>query len=160
MHFPSLAHTLALSALLAATLAPPTAAAQAARPARAASGTTPSIIPPNHPLVGTWSWTVNGKQCTETLRYLADGTRLGTSGEEVTQADYRVPSLAAASGFHMLVETITNSNGKRDCWGDLHEAVDENVTRFIQFSPKQDLFIVCKTESLQACFGPMKKVPG
>lgn len=111
-----------------------------------------------HPIVGTWSWTLPGKTCTETWQYRTDGRRLGTSGEEVTQGDYQVPAKPTTTGFYPLTETVTSSNGKRDCSGDLHADGDESVIRFIQFSPKQDQFIVCKAASLEACFGPLKRV--
>ena len=133
------------------------AQAQSARPAPAAK---PAGAAAAHPLVGTWSWTLPGKPCTETWQYRADGRRLGTSGEEVTQGDYQVPAKPTTTGFYPLTETVTGSNGKRDCSGDLHADGDESVIRFIQFSPKQDQFIVCKAASLEACFGPLKRVPG
>ena len=116
-----------------------------------------------HPLTGTWSWTLPekaGKACAETWRYQPDGKRLTTSGEEVLQGTYQITSAASAAGFFRLNETTTNSNGKADCSGDVHEASDELTARFIQFSPQNDLFIVCKAESLQACFGPFRRVPG
>ncbi|CAN7227911.1 hypothetical protein [Polaromonas sp. LjRoot131] len=144
---------LVLPALLCCGLAQ----AQSARPAPAAK---PAGAAAAHPLVGTWSWTLPGKQCTETWQYRADGRRLGTSGEEVTQGDYQVSAKPTTTGFYPLTETVTGSNGKRDCSGDLHADGDESVIRFIQFSPKQDQFIVCKAASLEACFGPLKRVPG
>lgn len=134
--------------VLAALLGGPVAA-QVPRPAPPAA----------HPLVGTWSWTLPGKTCTETWQYRADGKRLGTSGEEVTQGDYQIPAKPTTTGFYPLTETVTGSNGKRDCSGDLHADGDESVIRFIQFSPKQDQFIVCKAASLEACFGPLRRVP-
>lgn len=114
--------------------------------------------PAPHPIVGNWAWTLPGKQCSETLKYRADGTRSGSSGEEVTQARYEVSAMPSLLGFYRLAETISESNGKRDCSGDLHEASAEPVTRFIQFSPKRDQFIVCQEEELRACFGPLKRV--
>jgi hypothetical protein len=69
-----------------------------------------------------------------------------------------VPPKPTTAGFYALTETVTNSNGKRDCSGDLHADGDESVMRFIQFSPKRDQFIVCKAASLEACFGPLKRV--
>ena len=150
----------ALAGLILAALFSGLAAAQGLKPS-------PSIRPPasapaastaTHPLVGTWSWTLPGKTCAETWQYRTDGRRLGTSGEEVTQADYLVSATATSSGFYPLTETVTNSNGKRDCSGDLHADGDESVVRFIQFSPKRDQFIVCKAASLEACFGPLKRV--
>ncbi|WP_411883187.1 hypothetical protein [Polaromonas sp. YR568] len=131
--------------------------AATAQPAKPAAPKSPATATP-HPLIGTWSWTLPGKQCSETWRYRADGRRLGTSGEEVTQGDYQVPAQPTSAGFYALTETVTNSNGKRDCSGDLHADGDESVLRFIQFSPKRDQFIVCKTASLEACFGPLKRV--
>lgn len=143
----------AFTGLVIATLLSGLAAAQTPQPATSAATTAP------HPLVGTWSWTLPGKTCTETWQYRADGRRLGTSGEEVTQGDYQVPAKPTTTGFYPLTETVTNSNGKRDCSGDLHTDGDESVMRFIQFSPGQDQFIVCKAASLEACFGPLKRVP-
>jgi hypothetical protein len=147
------------SSLLPVVLCCGLAQAQPAGPAPTASAAKPSGAAAPHPRLGTWSWTLPGKQCTETLQYRADGRRLGTSGEEVTQGDYQVPAKPTTTGFYPLTETVTNSNGKRDCSGDLHADGDESVIRFIQFSPKQDQFIVCKTASLEACFGPLKRMP-
>ena len=113
-----------------------------------------------HPLLGAWSWTLPGKSCAEIYDYRPQGKRVGTSGAEATQADYEVTPMPSLLGFYRVVETVTEGNGQRDCSGDLHEVTDEGVTRFIQFSPKKDQLIVCKTESLQACFGPLKRLPG
>lgn len=147
-----------LHALLAAALLCG-CAAKAPKPAPALPA-----APAPHPLVGTWTWTLPGKPCTETWQYRANGTRLSTSGEEVTQGNYEIPRTPGLLGFYRLAETVTTSNGKRDCSGDLHESPEgsaaESVTRFIQFNPQKDQFIVCKAESLQACFGPLKRVPG
>lgn len=139
------------------------ACAQAAGPAspapKAAAPAAASSTPAAHPLLGVWSWTLPGKTCAETWQYRANGTRLGTSGEEVTQADYDISATPSPPGFYRLVEAVNNANGKRDCSGDLHQASGESSTRFIQFSPKLDQLIVCKEESLKACFGPFKRVP-
>ena len=132
--------------------------AQAAGPLPATS--TPAAASAQHPITGSWSWTLPGKPCTETWQYRANGTRQGSSGEEVTQSSYEVSPMPSLLGFYRQIEIVTKTNGKRDCSGDLHEAAGEPVTRFIQFSPKRDQFIVCKAESLQACFGPFKRSPG
>jgi hypothetical protein len=116
--------------------------------------------PAPHPLTGSWSWTLPDKPCTEQHHYRANGTRLGSSGEETTQSRYEVAAIPSLLGFYRLSETVTESNGKRDCSGDLHEAPGEPVTRFIQFSPRKDQLIVCREESLKACFGPLKRLPG
>jgi len=134
------------------------AAAQTATPPRMTAPAVPASGAA-HPLTGTWSWTLPGKACNETLQYRPNRSRLATSGEEVTDADYDVTPSPGATGFYRLKETITQSNGKRDCYGDLHDSSDESVTRFLQFSPRQDQFIVCKAETLEACFGPLRRVP-
>lgn len=127
------------------------ASAHAAGPAPAA--------PAQHPLVGTWTWTLPGKQCTETWQYRAHGTRTSSSGDEVTQSRYEASPVPSLLGYYRLLETVTESNGKRDCSGDMHEVSDEPTTRYIQLSPKRDQLIVCKEESLKACFGPLKRKP-
>lgn len=119
----------------------------------------PAAAATTHPLAGRWSWTLPDKSCTETLTYSAGtkGTRQGSSGEEVTQSRYDISAMPSLLGFYRLTETVTQSNAKPDCSGDLHEAASEPVTRYVQFSPKKDQLIVCKEESLQACFGPLKR---
>jgi hypothetical protein len=126
------------------------------------TSTTPvaPAVPAQRPIVGSWTWTLPGKSCAETYKYRANGTRTGSSGEESTLSNYEITPIPSLLGFYRLVETVTNGNGKPDCSGDRHEASDQRVTRFIQFSPKLDQFIVCKAESLQACFGPLKRAPG
>jgi hypothetical protein len=133
------------------------AAAQAAGPQPATPNAANSAQAP-HPIVGSWTWKLQGKACSETYEYRASGSRAGSSGEEVIQGSYEIAPMPSLLGFYRLVETVTTANAKRDCSGDLHGASDPPVTRFIQFNPKRDQFIVCKTESLQACFGPLKRV--
>ena len=121
----------------------------------------PAVAPPSgtHPISGQWTWTLPGKACTETLQYRTSGKRHGSSGEEVIESEFQIAAMPSLLGFYRLVETVTQSNGKPDCAGDLHEASGNSVTRFIQLSPRLDQMIVCREESLKACFGPLKRVP-
>ncbi|MBG6077753.1 hypothetical protein [Polaromonas sp. CG_9.11] len=128
--------------------------------ARAAEPLSSAPVPAPHPLIGSWSWSLPGKPCTEQLRYSANGMRQSSSGDETTQGHYEVAAIPSLIGFYRLTETVTDGNGKRDCSGDLHEAPGKAVTRFIQFSPSKDQLIVCREESLKACFGPLKHLPG
>ena len=127
-----------------------------------ANAADPAVAPPpvTHPISGQWTWTLPGKACTETLQYRTGGKRLGSSGEEVIESEFQIAAMPGLLGFYRLVETVTQSNGKPDCAGDMHEAAGNSVTRFIQLSPRLDQMIVCKEESLKACFGPLKRVPG
>ena len=121
----------------------------------------PAVAPPSgtHPISGKWTWTLPGKACTETLQYRTGGKRMGSSGEEVIESEFQIAAMPSLLGFYRLVETVTQSNGKPDCAGDMHEAAGNSVTRFIQLSPRLDQMIVCREESLKACFGPMKRMP-
>ena len=130
--------------------------AQAAEPQASAPAT--AIAPAQHPLTGSWSWRLPGKQCTEHLQYRANGGGTSSSGEEATHSRYEVSPLPSLLGFYRIAETVTESNGKPDCAGDLHAVTGEPVVRFIQFSPKRDLLIICKAESLKKCFGPLRRI--
>jgi hypothetical protein len=111
-----------------------------------------------HPISGKWIWKLHSNACTETLQFRGDGSRVGASGDEATEGQYQITPKPSLLGFYRLSETLTVANGKRDCSGDLHAVGEEAVTRYVQFSPKHDLLIVCKSESLQACYGPLRRV--
>lgn len=128
---------------------------------------------PAHPLVGMWRSAVlvapaaaasgaapsdrKPVACTETLDFRANLIRLGTSGSEITRATYDVSVQASADGFYRLAQTVLEANGLPDCAGDLHSKADDTLVRFIQFSPQKDQFIVCRSGSLMACFGPFRR---
>ena len=132
------------------------AQAQSVPPSAASRADSSAAAPP---LVGRWAWSLPGKSCSESLTYRADGTRSSTSSQEQTQSRYDISALPSLLGFYRLTETVTQSNDKPDCAGDLHPAGGEPVTRFVQFSPKYDQFIVCKQEELKACYGPLRRMP-
>ncbi|MDO9404755.1 MAG: hypothetical protein Q7T87_12055 [Polaromonas sp.] len=112
-----------------------------------------------HPVVGTWSWTLFDGKCTETRQYRANGTLLSTSGESVVEWTYAATPNAGEAGFYTLTERPVRENGKKDCYGDEVDETGDAQTRYVQFSPALDRLIVCKTESLQACYGPLVRVP-
>ena len=151
------------------------AAAALAQPLTVAAARTENAIESTavHPVVGLWQSAVTlsapsdggadhknaAKTCRETLDYRVNHIRLGTSGKEITRASFDVSAGPSAAGFYRLTETELASNAKADCAGDLHAATDDPSVRFLQFSPQRDRFIVCKAESLAACFGPFKRQP-
>ena len=115
-----------------------------------------------HSLLGTWNWTVFSGKCPETLQYRADGVLSTTSGDAVTAWRYRLDAAPDARGFYKVVETLTRTNGQKDCHGDVVDDDDIaalEATRYIQFSPAKDRMVVCKTASLAACYGPLKREP-
>lgn len=111
------------------------------------------------PLVGTWSWTLFDGKCTETLHYKADGNVLATSAESVVEWSYKVTPEPSAKGFYKVVEQAVRVNGKKDCYGDVMADSGATDVRYLQFSPAGSQMIVCKSESLDACFGPLRKAP-
>jgi len=128
--------------------------------AGAAAGAQTPAAPAAHPLAGRWGWTLPGTACTETLEYRADGTQASRSGDQATQSRYTVARVPSVPGFYRLTETVLESNHAPDCAGDLREPGDAPTTRFLQFSPRQDQLLVCREESLKACFGPLRRAPG
>jgi hypothetical protein len=151
MNLPSRAHRVESRLLLITALCVGSAHSIAADPASA-----PAVGV--HPITGKWIWKLHSNACTETLEFRGDGSRFGTSGDEVTEGQYQITPKPSLLGFYRLTETLTVANGKRDCSGDLHAVGEESMTRYVQFSPKHDLLIVCKSESLQACYGPLRRV--
>ena len=113
---------------------------------------------PPHPIVGTWNWQIFGGKCLETLQYRADGVMLSTSGDAVTEWRYTLDAALGAKGFYKVVETSVRKNGKKDCSGDVVDEAGTEVEKFIQLSPEKDRLLVCKTESLTACYGPLQRV--
>lgn len=134
---------LAALALCLAWLTPPASAADAA---------------PTHPIVGTWNWQLYGGKCLETLQYRADGVMLSTSGDAVTEWRYTLGTALGAKSFYKVMETSVRQNGKKDCSGDVVDEAGTEVEKFIQLSPAKDRLLVCKTESLTACYGPLQRV--
>ena len=132
----------ALSVLLTTCMA--TGHAQTAKPA---------------PVTGTWSWTLFNGKCTETLQYRADGVLLSTSGDAVTEWRYVASAAPDAQGFYQVSEISTRYNSKKDCSGDVVDETGLDVTKFIQLNPTLDQLIICKTASLQACYGPLRRSP-
>lgn len=115
---------------------------------------------PSHPLVGTWSWTIPDGSCTETYTFRADGTSFVTSGHEVAESAFAIDPRPGANGFYKFTDTVTKDNGKRDCVGqETGSPVGKQVTRYVHFDLSGQAFIMCQSELLDACFGPLRKVP-
>ena len=113
----------------------------------------------NHPIVGTWRFTLPDGSCAETYRIRADGTSLVTSAEEVAESVFEISQKPSQKGFYTWVDTIVKDNGKKDCAGQITD-VGRKTTNYIRFDPSEQRFIVCRAESLEACFGPLRRVGG
>jgi hypothetical protein len=125
----------------------------------AAHAAPPSPLPPDHPIVGTWRFTVPDSKCVETYNIWPNGTTLVTSNEEVAESNYEISLKPSAKGFYKWVDVTTKDNGKKDCAGQITQA-GQTVTNYILLHPGGDIIVVCQDESLNACFGPLVRVPG
>lgn len=124
-----------------------------------ASAQPPHPPKPNHPIIGTWSLAVPGTDCEETYYMRQDGTTLVTSGAEVAESAYEISDEPSAKGFFKSTDKLVKDNGKPDCSGEVMKAGEE-VTNYIRFHPSGTMMIMCRDESLDACFGPLHRVPG
>jgi hypothetical protein len=113
----------------------------------------------NHPILGTWVFAVPDTDCEETYYVRQDGTTLVTSGAEVAESVYEIDDEPSSKGFYKNTDRIVKDNGKPDCAGDITK-VGSEVTNYIRFHPSTNMMIICKDESLNACFGPLYRLGG
>jgi hypothetical protein len=113
----------------------------------------------NHPIVGVWKLTLADGRCSETYRFRSDGTSLVTSAHEVSESEFAIPATPSAKGFYKLEDKIVKDNGKQDCSGEVMK-VGTRATNFVRFHPSGELFLMCASESMEACIGPFERVRG
>jgi hypothetical protein len=113
----------------------------------------------NHPILGTWILAVADTDCEETYYMRQDGTTLVTSGREVAESVFEIDDEPSAKGFYKNTDRIVKDNGKPDCAGNITK-VGTEVTNYIRFHPSFNMMIICKDESLEACFGPLYRLGG
>ena len=123
------------------------------------SAAPPRAPKPDHPILGTWIFLVPGTNCHETYYVRPNGTTLVTSGEEVTESVYEIDDTAGAKGFFRTTDQIVKGNGKKDCAGAI-TPVGQKTTNYIRFDSSGDVMIMCRDESMKACFGPLRRVRG
>jgi hypothetical protein len=116
-------------------------------------------LPTNHPILGVWKLSLDGGRCSEMYRFRSDGTSLVTSAHEVAESEFEIPARPSDKGFYRMTDKITKDNGKQDCSGDVTK-IGTKAINFIQFHPSGELFLMCMSESLEACIGPFERVPG
>jgi len=130
-----------------------------AAPRCTAAGDADAAIPPDHPLLGSWTWTVPTNGCTERYSYRANGTMLATSGEQVVQTTYRVSFRPSAKEFYRIDEKVSTDNAKQDCTDQPpHDTTGEQNTIYARFDRTGNAMVMCRDESMNACFGPLRRV--
>lgn len=111
----------------------------------------------DHPIIGTWTLTLPILSCSETYRFRSNGMVHTTSGDEVGESIYVISCYPSAKQFYKWVDTITKTNGKRDCAGQM-VPVGDQATNFIRFDETGDRIFVCQSESNDSCLGPLRRV--
>lgn len=112
-----------------------------------------------HPILGIWKFTLPDGSCSEIYRFRGDGTTLVTSAEEVSESVYSIPAQPSVKGFYRLDDKVIKDNGKLDCSGGITK-IGSKGTYFVHFHPSGSLFVMCQAESLDACFGPFRRMQG
>ena len=118
-----------------------------------------SPVSPSHPILGTWTFDLPDGTCSETYRFRSDGSTIVTSADEVAESTYTVAATPSKNGFYKWVDKIIKDNGKKDCSGQI-TTPGKTITNFIRFDASREMLIVCRQESSEECFGPLRRVHG
>jgi hypothetical protein len=124
----------------------------------AAHAATKSPTPSANPILGAWTWTREANNCVETYTYHADGTEQVTSGDEKSDSVYQISSSPSAQGFYKLTDKVLKDYGGKDCADDASDSTGQESSVFVVFHPEGDMYLVCQTESMDNCFGPLKRI--
>ena len=112
-----------------------------------------------HPIIGTWTWTPEGKNCKEVYEWRANHTGHVTSGEEVTETRFTVSAKPDRHGFYKFVDEVVKDNRGKDCADSTKDNTGEKVTYYIQIHPSGDQIRICLKPSENSCFGPLMRLP-
>lgn len=112
-----------------------------------------------HRLYGKWAWTYPKNNCTEVYDYRPDNSSVVTSHEEVGESRFTIASKPDLNGFYRMTDVVTTSNGRTGCDGSPGGApVGNTITIHILFHPIKDEMLICQEPSLNACFGPLRRI--
>jgi hypothetical protein len=123
----------------------------------AAASLAASPAPPGHPLVGTWDLTVPQQHCSETYEFRADGTRHTVSAGEESDGEYEVSAQPDANGVYTLRDTLTRTNEKPDCGGQVTRITTPQLVT-LYLAPLRGGFLMCFDAELEKCLGPMTRL--
>ena len=119
----------------------------------------PRVPKPDHPILGAWTFLVPGTNCQETYYMRPDGTTVVTSGAEVTESAYEIDDMAGPKGLFKMTDEIVKGNGRKGCAGEVTQ-VGQKSTNYIRFDPSGNVMIICRDETMNACFGPLRRARG
>jgi hypothetical protein len=116
-------------------------------------------ISSTHPLYGKWAWTYQKNNCTEVYDYRTDNISIVTSGDEIGESHFTISDKPDLDGFYRMTDTQTKSNGRTGCDGAPGGTpVGDTITVHIFFLPAKDEMLICQDPSLNACFGPLRRL--
>jgi hypothetical protein len=110
-----------------------------------------------HPVIGLWDIEVEDSGCHETYDVRPDGTVSVTSGRQMLDARFMVAPEPDEDGFYAWADQIVRDNGEPDCLGERAE-VGQLAFSFLYFDHGQRQFLMCESESLDACIGPFRRL--
>lgn len=109
----------------------------------------PAFAADDNPVLGEFNWSPTGAVCPETHIYRADGTKSGTSGDEVLEKTYRISK--AEGDMYLLEETVIAGNGGKDCQGGTTAV---GATSRIYIMPLNGGgYFTCASLDTMSCFG-------
>jgi hypothetical protein len=112
-----------------------------------------------HPIVGKWKWTRAQNNCTEEYDFRLDGTLQVQSGAERTDNTYEIVTTPDSRGFYKITMKVVKDHGGKDCGDDESNSTGDEYTNYFLLEPSMSMYIACQKPSLEACFGPLRKVP-
>jgi hypothetical protein len=105
--------------------------------------------------VGTWSLSLRGATCHETIEFLADGTAHVVSGSEDSVSGYAMAKLPKPDGSYVWFDWILKNNGRPDCLGHLTSVGDKAINYLLPIPSGG--YKLCSTADGHGCIGTMSR---
>ena len=130
---------------------------QPAKPVETSPQASPEEVvdPMKHPILGLWEYTENG--CTETYQFLSNGSRRGTSANEIIEATYSISAKPLPNGFYLLTDRVVRDLGGAACSGSDVDLTNSVTKVLVRFSADYRRLRFCSIQDSSQCFGPLIK---
>jgi hypothetical protein len=115
------------------------------------------VSPADHPILGTWELSNPDGTCREQETFEADGRYTDVSGDQRSVSTFDIGAEPTVKGYYLLRDTIVETNGKRDCTGDV-TLVGDVVMLYIHFSSDLQSYSLCRREDLDSCIATARRV--
>jgi hypothetical protein len=113
----------------------------------------PSV--PRNPFVGTWTLSLTGITCRETIEFRADGTAHTVSAGEDSLSRYAMVEIPKHDGSYVWFDTVLKNNGKPDCLGNSAPVSDKAINYLLPTSSGG--FMLCSKWNGEGCVGVMSR---